>query len=168
MNAEISWNLGDWAMTVRPIRSADEALWLELMRSMSWPTRYMRGARRFEDVGAEDARRAVTPNTADETVFVAIARKEDTVRMAGVARAVRQDGIWSFALVVLDEWQRRGTGRRLMRTLFDELRSRGCTELEGEVLASNRNMLAFVQRLGFVVAAKGNTSLIKRVVLSLR
>lgn len=167
MDTEIAWNVREWAMTVRPVQPADEALWLELMQTMAWPTRYMRGARRFEDLGPEDARRAVTPSIADETVFVAIARKGDTIRMAGVARAVRHDEIWLFALVVLDEWQRRGAGRRLMRALIDDLRSRGCKELEGEVLGTNRKMLDFVRRLGFVAAGHGDTTLIKRVVLRL-
>ena len=54
-----------------------------------------------------------------------------------------------------------------MYALIDDLRSRGCKELEGEVLATNRKMLDFVRRLGFVAAGHGDTTLIKRVVLRL-
>ncbi len=53
-------------MVIRAIRADDETLWLELMRDMSWATRYKRGARRVEDLNPEDARRAVSPDPAKE------------------------------------------------------------------------------------------------------
>ena len=100
----------------------DEALWLELMKDMSWATRYKRGARRVEDLTPEDARRAVSPDPAKEIALVAVAAHDRNEKMAGVVRATEiQAGTWEFALVVLDAWQRRGVGRRLMIALMDAL-----------------------------------------------
>jgi acetyltransferase len=89
--------------------------------------------------------------------------------MAGVARGTRRSADeWVFTLVVLDEWQRRGVGRRLMRALMTDLEAHGARVIEGEVLASNRNMLEFVVRLGFSVQAHPERSQLKLVVRALR
>ena len=77
-------------------------------------------------------------------------------------------GIWEFALVVLDAWQRRGVGRRLMIALMDSLQERGGKVLEGDVLASNRNMLDFVIRLGFESRSHPDQAHVKRVGRKLR
>jgi acetyltransferase len=167
MKPEINWTLGEWWITVRPIAADDQALWLELMRTMSWSTRYMRGARRFEDLKPGDDVTAVNPDPATEIVFVAIATRGDVRHMAGVARGSLQEGQWEFGLVVLDEWKRRGVGRRVMLALINELARRGARRLEGHVLASNRSMLDFVRRLGFVVQPGRTEDLLRRVVLEL-
>ncbi len=53
-----------------------------------------------------------------------------------------------FALIVDPELTGLGVGRRLMRTLIDDARGRGLTELWGSVLAENATMLDFCSRLG--------------------
>ena len=45
----------------------------------------------------------------------------------------------------------RGVASHLMRRLIDWARARGLREIEGQVLADNAPMLAFVRRLGFSV-----------------
>ncbi|HKA43103.1 MAG TPA: GNAT family N-acetyltransferase [Burkholderiales bacterium] len=155
--------LGDWTLELRPIRADDEALWLTLMKEMSWATRYKRGARRVEDLRPQDVRQAVAPDPVSEMALVALATRAGEARMVGVARAVQRDGTWEFALVVLDEWQRRGVGRRLMHALLRALQERSARCVEGDVLASNRNMLDFVQRLGFRIAPHPESRSLKRV-----
>src|SRR5258706_2738659 len=59
-----SWKLGEWTLSIRAIRPDDETLWLELIKDMSWATRYKRGARHLEDLTTEDAQRAVSPGSA--------------------------------------------------------------------------------------------------------
>ena len=156
-------------MTVRAIRRDDEALWLQLMKDMSWATRYKRGARRVEDLNPEDARRAVSPEGEREIVLVAVAARGGEEKMAGVVRAAEpRDGRWEFALVVLDAWQRRGVGRRLMIALMESLQTRRGKVIEGDVLASNRNMLDFVARLGFAIRPHAEQPNVKRVERKLR
>lgn len=151
-------------MVIRAIRREDEALWLELMKDMSWATRYKRGARRLEDLNPEDARRAVAPDPAREIAIIALAARGGEEKMAGVARAAKLDGgTWEFALVVLDTWQRRGVGRRLMIKLMEVLQECDGKVIEGDVLASNRNMLDFVARLGFEIRSHTEQPHVKRV-----
>ena len=53
------------------------------------------------------------------------------------------------AIVVADEWQRRGIAHRLMRQLIDTACSRSLESMEGEVLADNHEMLNLAGKLGF-------------------
>ncbi len=168
MNSPISWRLGDWRLHLRPVRPDDEALWLQLMRSISWATRYQRGARRVEELSPEDRRGAVTLDPATQIAFVAVAERGDETMMVGINRGtLRAEGTWEFALMVLDDWQRRGVGRRLMHALIEALRERGAQVVEGDVLALNRNMLDFVVRLGFEIRPHPESRDIRRVVRGL-
>ena len=169
MNPRNTWKLGDWTLHLRPIAPADDALWLGLMKEMSWTTRYQRGARRVETLKAEDVQRAVSPDPATEIALVAVAFRDGVEKMAGVARATATGpATWTFALVVLDAWQRRGVGRRLMIALMEALQERAGATLNGDVLASNRNMLDFVARLGFDIRAHPDQPLLRRVTRKLR
>jgi GNAT superfamily N-acetyltransferase len=151
---------------VRAICAEDRARWLGLMRTMSWATRFKRGARRVEDLDAADIERAVHPLPGSEVAIVALTNGGEDRPMVGVARATHQaDARWEFTIVTLDEWQRQGIGARLMRALVAALGSHGARELEGEVLASNLNMLDFVRSLGFTVEPAAAGALVRRVVL---
>ena len=168
MDSPNSWKLGEWTLSIRAIRPDDETLWLELMKDMSWATRYKRGARNLEDLTPEDARRAVSPGST-EIALVALAARGGEEKMAGVARAAESSvGTWEFALVVLDAWQRRGVGRRLMIALMEALQGRHGKVVEGDVLASNRNMLDFVARLGFEIRPHPHQPHVNRVTRKLR
>jgi len=158
------WRLGERSLSIRAIQPDDETLWLALMKNMSWATRYKRGARRPEELRPEDARRAVSPDPGNEIALVAMAASASEQDMVGVARAARSGAeTWEFALVVLDAWQRRGVGRRLMIALMESLQEHRAKVLEGDVIASNRNMLDFVTRLGFEIRAHPDQPHVKRV-----
>ena len=75
----------------------------------------------------------------------------DGETLIGVARYVRdkkQDSA-EFAIVVADAWQGRGIGKRLLAKLIEVARRRGLRRLYGDILGTNRPMLAFVRKLGF-------------------
>ena len=61
------------------------------------------------------------------------------------------DETCDFAIVVADNWQRRGLGSRLLTLLGDTASARGLKRIGGEVLAINRPMTAFVSAHGFSV-----------------
>jgi acetyltransferase len=69
-----------------------------------------------------------------------------------------------FALVVGDEWQRFGLGRRLMGALIDCARSKGYRSIVGDVLGNNPKMLRLMQGLGFEVQPHPEENTLKRVV----
>jgi acetyltransferase len=136
-------------------------------KGLSPATRYKRGGTRLEDLTPALAHKRVTPDLEREFALVAVASNADMSPIVGVARCERHDhDRWEFMLVVADKWQRRGVGRRLMSAVDAEISRRGAPTLEGLVLASNRGMLDFVQRLGFRVEPSEISPLFRRVVKS--
>jgi acetyltransferase len=65
--------------------------------------------------------------------------------------------------VVSDRWLHKAIGHKLMGSLMDAARSKGLKTMEGEVLASNRNMLKLVTTLGFTIAISEEDPAIKRI-----
>jgi acetyltransferase len=137
------------AVVIRPIAPGDAAAWLAFVGGLSPATRFKRAARRLEDLTPEGIRRATDPDPAQEIALVAAPARG--TELCGVARLILRDEgrAGEFLLVVGDKWQRQGIGGRLMRALLDAGRSRDVRTVEGAVLATNRGMLEFVERLGF-------------------
>lgn len=139
--------------TLRRIAPGDVALAKAFQASLSYGTRYFRYGR--GDFAYDEAELATicTPDPQRRDHFVVTVDDGGAQAMAGSARyAVSDDGReGEFAIVVLDRWQHHGLGRRLMSALLVSARRRGLGRLRGRILGSNRRMLAFVERLGFVV-----------------
>jgi len=71
-----------------------------------------------------------------------------------------------FALVVGDQWQKQGIGRRIMQALIAEASRRGLQQMVGDILTGNRPMLELARSLGFA-AEPGDDHTISHVVLNL-
>jgi acetyltransferase len=86
-----------------------------------------------------------------ELALIAVLEQDGRETELGVARyIINPDGqSCEFALVVADAWQGKGIGSRLMQALMEAARQRGLGEMEGEVLASNHNMLHLMASLDF-------------------
>jgi GNAT superfamily N-acetyltransferase len=66
----------------------------------------------------------------------------------GIARVtVTAPGVADIAVAVVDAWQRRGLGRRLVTAAAELAEQAGITELQGAVLPENHAMLELVRRL---------------------
>jgi GNAT superfamily N-acetyltransferase len=66
----------------------------------------------------------------------------------GIGRVLRiAPGVGELALEVVDDWQGRGVGRRLLESLRERARSSGYRELHGEVLLENAAVLALLRRV---------------------
>jgi RimJ/RimL family protein N-acetyltransferase len=61
-----------------------------------------------------------------------------------------------MALVVVDDWQRRGIGHGLAVRLLERACANGIRRLTGTALADNVRIRALLERLGFRVAAVSN------------
>lgn len=101
-----------------------------------------------------------------EMALIAVLEEDGHEKELGVCRYVAShDGqTCEFALVVADEWQKKGIGNKLMNCLFDAARARGIKLMQGEVLATNRSMLELVRRLGFEVSTSEEDASIKWIV----
>ena len=72
-----------------------------------------------------------------------------------------------FALVVSDQWQRKGLAHRLMHHLMEVARTRGLESMDGEVLSNNNKMLELVKALGFQIYNDPDDPGIKQVSMAL-
>lgn len=126
-------------MEIRPYEEADEAAAAALWREV------------FPDEPAHNVPEEVIARklaVQRELFFVAV---EGDV-MVGTAMA-GYDGHrgWVYAVAVKPSHRRRGIGAALMARVEEGLRAVGCPKLNLQVRASNREAVAFYERLGYAV-----------------
>ncbi|WP_102108050.1 bifunctional acetate--CoA ligase family protein/GNAT family N-acetyltransferase [Oceaniglobus roseus] len=136
---------------IRPIRAEDAESEADFVRTLGAEAKRLRffGAVQelspamLADFTQVDFRRAL--------VLVAFALREGDETQVGVARyALCPDReTCAFGLVVAEDWQRRGVGRRLMQALIAEARRSGLRRMIGTVLRENTGMRDFCRGLGF-------------------
>lgn len=137
--------------TIRPIRPEDAGIEQEFVRNLSDESRYFR----FRDVVRELSPHMLAQLTRVDydrhLALIAVTEHGGREKQIGVARYVldADRSRCEFAIVVADDWQRKGLGSRLMEALMAAARAAGMREMYGEVLAGNRKMIEFAARLGF-------------------
>jgi acetyltransferase len=93
-----------------------------------------------------------------------------TEREVAVARYITlPDGeTCEYAIVVGDQWQGRGLGRRMMARLMEVAARRGLKTMMGFVAAENQEMLELCASLGFAIEREADDPHTRRVTVSLR
>ena len=111
--------------------------------------------------------RAVDGNR--EFALIATTRHQDREREIGVARYVKEPGSGAaeFAIVLSDDWQGRGVGRRLLGELITMAKWGGVRQLYGTTLSDNVAMIALAQSLGFVVTIDRDDATMTNLTLDL-
>ncbi len=157
------------AVTIRPIRPEDADMEQEFVKHLSPETKYYRFMNTIRELSLAQLTRLTQIDYDREMAFVAIAQVDAGGTEVGVVRyATNPDGeSCEFAIVVADGWQGKGLARRLMGVLIDTARSRGLKYMNGDFLAENSRMIAFVTSLGFVVSAHPDDPGLKRGMLLL-
>lgn len=148
------WQFADGTnVTVRPIRPEDAEIEQNFVRNLSQEAKYFRFMQTLRELTPQMLVRFTQIDYDREMALIAVIWKDGQEVELGVARyAMNPDGrTCEFALVVADEWQRRGIGSRLMTSLMEAARHRGFETMEGEVLSDNTSMLMLVRNLGFSV-----------------
>ncbi|TDQ58901.1 acetyltransferase (GNAT) family protein [Actinomycetospora succinea] len=77
----------------------------------------------------------------------------DTGHGVGIARFIRSDtdpASAELAIVVADDWQRRGVGFQLLRRLLSRAREENVTTISAEVLSDNSAQLGLLRHFGTV------------------
>ncbi len=146
-----TWTAGDGTIvTIRPISADDLALEKEFAEGLSANTVYQRlmSVRR---PSLEELRRLTDLDPEREFALIATTPVQGRERQIGVARYVKDvtPGEAEFAIVLSDDWQRRGLGTRLLGSLLAAAKADGVQRLVGTTMSDNDGMLKLGRRLGF-------------------
>jgi acetyltransferase len=157
-------------LTLRPIRPEDEAQHLAFLERMDPEDIRLRIFYSRRSIERSELARLVQIDYEREMAFVATAPLPDGgEETLGVVRALADpdNRAAEFGILVRSDIQSGGLGRRLMDKLIAYQRQRGTQRLVGSVLAENRRMLAFCERLGFVHVADQGEDGVVQIELSL-
>ncbi len=136
-------------LTLRPVLPQDDLLLAALVARLSPRARRNRfhGA---VQLSAQSARRMSCIDYGRELAFVVTTRHAASECVIADARyCVDHDAQGAeFAVLVDEQWQRRGLGSWVMAALRDAAHEAGLHWLHGEVLSDNAPMLALMQRCG--------------------
>jgi len=105
----------------------------------------------MRSLGAEQVMRMTDIDYGREMAIIAVDEAGKTV---GVARLVRNDtdgNTAEFAVVAEPAVKGLGLASALMRAIIAWGKQQGVTEINGQILADNAPMLAFIKRLGFAI-----------------
>ncbi len=156
-------------VSIRPIRPEDADMEQEFVKHLSPEAKYYRFMNTIRELSLAQLARLTQIDYDREMAFVAVAEEAGGGTEIGVARyATNPDGeSCEFAIVVSDLWQGKGLARRLMGILIETASSRGLKYMNGDFLAENSRMIAFVASLGFVISQHPDDPGLKRGVLTL-
>jgi len=165
-----TWVAADGAtITIRPITAADLDLEHRFVDGLSAATGYQRlmSSRR---PSSEEIKRFTDVDPKVELALIAVTRVQGEDRQIGVARYVKQQssaGEAEFAIVLSDDWQGRGLGKRLLESLLLAAKKDGVRRIAGTTLSENRAMLALARKLGFGLSADPGAATITNMTLDL-
>ena len=165
-----TWSARDGrVVTIRPIRAADFALERAFVDGLSNATGYQRlmSTRRLSD---EEVRRFTDIEPERELALIATTIAEGKERQVGVARYVKDErtpGEAEFAIVLSDDWQRCGLGKKLLSSLLEAARQNDVRRLVAVTQSSNSGMLALARRLGFTLELNPASATITNLSLDL-
>ena len=148
--------IGDEQATIRPIRPEDEQLWAEMIESLSPATAESRFFRSVKEVTKAVLVRYCHIDYDREMALVVVTQPKDgsSQQMIGVGRLTLDSANGpegEFALVVRDDYQRKGVGSKLTKALIEVAQSRQITEIHGDVSADSAAVTPFVEGLGFEI-----------------
>jgi acetyltransferase len=153
---------GGGEYTIRPIHPDDAEMLKRVMRELSPESRYFRFISSMAELPPAMLARFTLIDYDREMAMVAVLKDRvsgpdgqitETERILGVSRYVTNPDQSSceFALVVVDDFNGKGLGSRLMESIMDVARDKGLAEIEGLVLANNSGMLKLMRGLGYQV-----------------
>lgn len=137
-------------LRLRALKPEDEPAWMEFVDRVSLEARRRRFEYLFKVATHEMAVRFCCVDYERELPCAA-ETLDGSRRIVGVARSVVAAGQQTaeFAILVADDFQRRGLGRLLAEKSAALCQRRGVRELTAETTADNQPMLRILRRMGF-------------------
>lgn len=169
-----SWQvIHGYSISVRTLRHADLEIESAFVHGLSAQTRHNRLLGGAIRISREYLEKLTTIDYARDMALAAVVMTEDAEVLIGVARYVmdREAAVFpapcEFAIVLADAWQARGIGGHMMLKLIEVARKRGVPQMYGEILSTNRGMLALVKKLGFKVVRLADDATLMHATLDL-
>jgi acetyltransferase len=162
-------------ITLRLIQKEDAALLVDLFHHLSQETRRLRFQLYMEKLPEERIwQEAAALSDVDPqrhvAVLATIVEADGAEHAVGVARFARgsvEETEAEAAIVVRDDFQRKGVGRCLLNTLIDQARRLGLTHLIGWVSADNLRLMKLIKSLEMPLEADQQRQGQRKVRLSL-
>jgi RimJ/RimL family protein N-acetyltransferase len=133
---------------VRDLTPEDEAALDAVFEGMSPHSRYLRFHGPLPRLSGSMRKVLLNVDGQTHVALVAEVRTRLGWRPIGLARFVRTEpGRAELAVEVVDAWQGRGIGRRLLQALRDRAMELGYLELYGEVLVENEAVIGLLQKV---------------------
>lgn len=161
-----AWRLRNGAaVVIRPATPQDAPAIQALVRSLKPETRYARFFSGIQELSPEWlARFAQARPRAEVSLLASVVRGgQETLVGMGQYAADPYPQRCDFAVLVADDWQGCGIGRRLLQNLECLARAAGFERIEGEVLTHNSSMLGLAQALGYEARRNPESALFLRV-----
>lgn len=140
-------------LLLRPITAQDKQIERELIDGLSPQSSRSRFFRWIKKASETMVDQFCKIDYTSEIAILAVYELNGRIKNVGVVRLYiepdQQTG--EFAVVVADDFQGCGLGKKFMRTLIDVGREKGLKSIYGIVLAGNNRMLNLVKRLGFSI-----------------
>lgn len=165
-----AWRAPDGTpVTLRAMRPDDLDREIAFIESLSGETLHLRLQYASHGVSREDAQRLLQLDYRDTLAIAALVPGPSGDRIVGVSRYSRTPGSDSAecAIVVADDWQGRGIGSELMRSLGSAARARGIRILQGTSLGENNRIRDWAQRFGYLARTEPNSGGLVKVTLDL-
>lgn len=140
---------------IRAIGAEDASMLQAFVRRLSSRSRHFRFFSAFVELPLELLERLVNQDHRRGLALVALSEHRGNTVIIAEARCVldQAERDAEFAIAVADEFQRRGLGIKLLKTLVTYASKKGVRRLFGEILADNQPMVALARRLGFQIQA---------------
>lgn len=136
---------------IRTVSPDDKAALASGFERLSSRSRYLRFHTAVERLSDQQLAYLTDVDQVNHVAWVAQDLDQPDEPGIGVARFIRLDDeptVAEAAVTVLDEYQGRGLGTKLLQVLADAAIRRGITTFRAYVLGENRSMLALLESLG--------------------
>jgi len=139
---------------LRPIKPEDENMWQEMFNTFSEEAVRFRFFRRIKNTPHEMRTRYCNIDYDREIGIVAEINDKGKRRILGVSRIIMtpgQNDEAEFALIVSDEWQRRGLGSDFLDHTIHIAKDKGLEKITGIVLKDNIPMITLCKEKNFKI-----------------
>jgi acetyltransferase len=142
------------AMVLRPIKIEDAPRYLAFLERLGPDSRYLWLNHVPEQVTPEDALRFCTVDYKNSFALVGEVLKQKTREIVAVGRYYRlpRKNSAEVAIVIDDNYRRKGIGTRLIECLVNAARDNGITTFEADVSAKNGDIIALLKGYGYHIS----------------